>query len=570
MKMRRMVVAVGMILGVLFTGFALGQVAPVDVTVNGSTLANPVGAGFGWWEGAEPLLINLSAEPGDITRAEVYLPEEVIWHGVDCTQPDPWTFETVAILPDKAFAVIFKGTLTIGGAGGGHGGGGHGGHGGDPNEWAVAVSDIDIDADTDNSGEKTGMPARRSPSSNSSQRLQEDAREVTDNSDGEGGMVIGTGEDWCNVELTLHAKKQGTLTVTSSDANAVVIKTSAEGDIAPETIGPGTITRSYLIKAATTQPTATPVTISATFKGGEVGTVHDEFLVHVRDIVITHCPDFFVPGHENIIKYRIYPDTYTAAYGKLEIFHRDENGDPTGAAVYSYSGSELSCEGGAERMFTYSGTEINHDPGKYVVVIKFGADEESAASDMAGFDVKAWDLYAFFWDKLTDDEKAAIDNAYAQQPQYDPAENEFFGDGETMDAPEVYVAGIDAATVNSTNVSLTRWCWDETEEDAESLTIADGVETRNITAENWEESWGDKQWFDDRGSTVSDLNSIFYSMSEEDQYYELKFTIAAEGVTDKLANGFDGSDEDGIQRTVTYQLRIDGDGEVEILSETWE
>jgi len=44
-----------------------------------------------------------------------------------------------------------------------------------------------------------------------------------------------------------------------------------------------------------------------------------------------------------------------------------------------------------------------------------------------------------------------------------------------------------------------------------------------------------------------------------------------DGAIDKLGNLFDGDDgTGGEQRTVTYELRIDGDGEVEILEEAWE
>jgi len=183
---------------VLMAGLVSAEVPPITVTVNNSTLGNPIGAGFGWWEGAEPLDINLQADPGEITRADPYLPEEVIWNPTDSSQPDPWTFETAAILPDKAFAVIFKGTLTTGGTGG---------TGGSPTEWATAVSDIDIDCDSDNDSTDTGRP----PSDTDA----EDALEFVDGSSSTTphGMVMASGESWAQLRITGHIKRSGMVTI---------------------------------------------------------------------------------------------------------------------------------------------------------------------------------------------------------------------------------------------------------------------------------------------------------------------------------------------------------------------
>ncbi len=547
----------------------------VDVTVSAnSSLEKPVAAGFDRWEGAQPLQINIyAANPMDIASASVYLYEAVIWHPADESAPDPWIFETASILPDEAFAVVLKGSLKRSGGGGGGGG--------VTPDWAAAVSDIDIDADTDNSGELAGTPARRSPSDDASQRAQEDAREVTDNSDGEGGMVLGPDEDWANVKLKLHAKVKGTLSVTTDDSSKIQIKTDTGAVVQDEEVGPGPVTRDYLVKANTSDPTVLPVTIKATFtplssavSGTPVGTVEDEFLAHVRKVCITHCPDFFVPGHENIIKYRISPSGYTATYAKIEIFERDTNGDPTGAAVYSYTGDNLAKTGGSEHSFTYSGTDVSENPGRYVVKLSAGDSEETAASDKAGFDVKVWDLVAMFWDRLSDEEKAAMDAAFedsGEYPDYDPDSDPLFVGGTEVTAVDEYVSGIDVSTVTSSTVTIERWYWDETYGDAEALSIESVSGTEDMSESQWEARWGDKDWYDQRKSALVETNGEVYSMSEETQYYYVKCVVTSDGVFDLVENTYDGNeDTSDMERTVTYKLRLDGDGYAEILEEIWE
>lgn len=116
---------------------AVAPAVPIlrDVVVNGGSAANPIGVGFGVWEGAKPLKISLTAtDPDEIGTATMVPPENMIWWPTDKAPPDPWIFETAAILPDKAFAVRFEGTIAGGGT--------------TPAKWVAATSDVDLDCDS--------------------------------------------------------------------------------------------------------------------------------------------------------------------------------------------------------------------------------------------------------------------------------------------------------------------------------------------------------------------------------------------------------------------------------------
>jgi hypothetical protein len=55
-------------------------IPPRTVVVNGSSLANPIGVGFGHWEGAQVLTTSLSATPpSTIKTASPTAGEAVIW-----------------------------------------------------------------------------------------------------------------------------------------------------------------------------------------------------------------------------------------------------------------------------------------------------------------------------------------------------------------------------------------------------------------------------------------------------------------------------------------------------------
>ena len=294
----------------------------------------------------------------------------------------------------------------------------------------------------------------------------------------------------------------------------------------------------------------------------------------IYTVAILQCPAYFVPGHENKVKYRIYPDGYTASYGKFEIFKRDENDDPTGAAVYAYSGDDLNKAGGTERTFTYSGTDINYSDERYVVTISIGQDSIKCSSDTGSFDVVAWDLLGFFWDVVTSSEKTAIDEADEQSfPGYDQGFDKY----QAYDAGEdslPYCAGIDLTTVTSSKVTVTVWYWDETENDALSLSMDNATGTSTISSSDWENEWGqdpeDKEWCDDRGAGIADLNGTFYSMSESNQYFYLKIVVASDGVIDNVDNPFDANTADEtIQSTVRYKLKISGEGTLSFLETTY-
>jgi hypothetical protein len=310
---------------------------------------------------------------------------------------------------------------------------------------------------------------------------------------------------------------------------------------------------------------------------GETGSRNDNDIqlsntgITIFDVQITHCPTYFVPGHQNIIKYRIYPDDYNAAYGKLEIFARDENGNPTGSAIYtSY---DLNLGGGAERLVIYSGTQISYSPGQYIVRITVGESVGNAASDQSPFDVKAWDLLGFLWDYLSDEDKSATDQASEDKPDEYVAGWDPFVDDNTVDFP--YCAGVNSSTVNSSKVGVTVWYWDETEQNAVNLYIDDGTPTQEISDGDWGNVWGqdieDKPWYDERGSSLTNLNGTFYSMSEDDHYFYIKIVVAIDGVLDNVNNEFDANpDTEQREDTIIYKLKIDGDGNITIIEETYQ
>jgi len=186
-----------------------------------------------------------------------------------------------------------------------------------------------------------------------------------------------------------------------------------------------------------------------------------------------------------------------------------------------------------------------------------------------------WDLLALFWDELTEAEKTAIDDGYEEEyPDYyehfDPFD---LGSGDTSEEP--CCAGIANGTVMSAKVAVKVWYWDEEEIDANSLTIDNGTSTQGISAQDWLDVWGldgdDKDWYDERGGSVTDVNGVFYSMTETGQYFFLKMTVAADGVLDNLDNLFDAdpSTQDR-ESTVRDKLKIDGSGNLSILETTYE
>lgn len=199
--MRSCVFVLFMILTVGVAGSTSYGVEELNVTVEGSSLADPIGVCYGKWEGAEPLIINLSATGSlEIASAETYLPEDVIWNPTDASSPDPWTFETTGTLPDEAFAVMFKGKLKPSGAGGRGGG--------EKADWAAAVSDIDLDCDSDND---SSLPYR-APSRSS---IEDDLEFASGSSSTDPpGMVLSIGEDdavedWRKLIVSAHLKRSG-------------------------------------------------------------------------------------------------------------------------------------------------------------------------------------------------------------------------------------------------------------------------------------------------------------------------------------------------------------------------
>jgi len=267
--------------------------------------------------------------------------------------------------------------------------------------------------------------------------------------------------------------------------------------------------------------------------------------IYVYDVEIISCPAFFIPGHTNLIAYRILSDGYNPTYSKFEIFARDEYGNPTGPVVATMT--EINLSGQNNHTFSYNGTEITYDPGKYIAKISVGSDEYNLAFDTVPFDVRAWDLFYFFWDTLTEEEivEIILNDEEATQP---------------------YCAGVDYTTVTSEKVTVKLWYWDETENGALLLTIDDGVPT--IGYPDWPPEWGDKTWYDDRGAAFSDLNGTFYTMSEEGQWFFLRVTVANDGVYDNVGNEFD-SDEitAGIQKIRLFKLKIDALGIVTVIEE---
>jgi hypothetical protein len=170
-----------------------------EITVNSGSMQNPIGVGFGHWEGLEVLAIDLQADPGEISHAEMFAPEEVIWIAIDSSQPDPWTFETAAIFPDDAFAVVFRGSITSPTPGAG--------------EWAVAVSTVDLDCDSLNQYQGDyRTPAADDPVA--------DQAEYAGSHDFDGnvvGMNMAPSESWAMLTLRADIRRQGVLRLNADE-----------------------------------------------------------------------------------------------------------------------------------------------------------------------------------------------------------------------------------------------------------------------------------------------------------------------------------------------------------------
>jgi len=245
-----------------------------------------------------------------------------------------------------------------------------------------------------------------------------------------------------------------------------------------------------------------------------------------------------VPGHENHLTYRIYPDTYTASNGKIEIFPANAQGEITGNAVYSTTAFDKA--GGADRTFTYSGTDINWQVQYYVFKLSVGEHPDSFCSDSQHFSVEAYGLYYFFWDVL--------DNGYA--------------------------SGVDKDTVNTQKVSVSCWYWDETEASASSVNLGDIDLVENMSQELLDEldiTAQEKDWYVERGSVYVEVAGDFYATSEQDQYFYLKIAVSTGGVLDNAENPYDANTAtEDIENTVTYKLRISSSGSLSILETTYD
>ena len=164
MKARATIGLVLACVGALRCRTAAGAAIERDVVVNGGSLKNPIGAGFGWWEGAK-----ISSPP----LLQIPAPSKTLW----CLGPK-WPFGTrpirqirgcfksAAVLPNEAFAVRFHGTLS---AGPGKG------------QFAVAVSDVNIECDSLN----TSTLLYRAPSWSDA----EDAAEFPENGNSADGAA---------------------------------------------------------------------------------------------------------------------------------------------------------------------------------------------------------------------------------------------------------------------------------------------------------------------------------------------------------------------------------------------
>jgi len=251
-------------------------------------------------------------------------------------------------------------------------------------------------------------------------------------------------------------------------------------------------------------------------------------------VEITDCPQCFVPGHKNVVKYQISPGSYTAPFGRFQIFKRDGQGDPVGDPVYSTS--TFNKLGGREWEFVYSGTEVNYQDEDYLVKISVGQDEQSASSVSEQIEVVGFDLYYFFWDVL--------DNGYA--------------------------SGTDIGTVNNSKVSVACWYYDQIEDQAGSISMCDIAKVEDMDDQLAADLGIDKDWYTERGG-VSTRFSTFYAMSESDQHFYLRITVASDGVMDNAANPYDADPStDDVEATVRYKMKIDPNGQLSTLETTYE
>lgn len=323
-----------------------------------STEAKPHAVGFDVIPADKELHLYLEiAAPKKILTSNVETGMGTLWKLLPENKSDQshkWLTQDATT--DKKFAAMFNGTLEIPGTGPG---GGAGNQGQPPTFW-VQTSDIDIDADSDNSYDMAGTPPRRSPAVQQAARDLEDKYESASadgSSNGNGCMVMKIGEDWAYVELKLHAKVAGTLNVTSSDVTKLDIKTTTMQPVpANEAVAAGEITRTYIMKPVTTERTTTPVTVSAVYQpsadartGTQVGAIRDDILVNiVEGNVVTlaihntyDIDDDFVLKDGYVPVMVTWTDAPDSAARTVNLRETDANGDEkaSGATIAFYTKS---------------------------------------------------------------------------------------------------------------------------------------------------------------------------------------------------------------------------------------
>lgn len=273
------------------------------------------------------------------------------------------------------------------------------------------------------------------------------------------------------------------------------------------------------------------------------------------------CPAYLIPGHRIDLTYRLPAKAPTRVSGKLDVFRLQIDGRPSQQALVSMP---VQLERGSKKPITLDCSALPAVTADYLVRITAGKVQEYAAERRS--QVKAWDLIGCFVDSLTEAEKRAIDKEMNEVPEgYNPDSDPYFDD-EAEPEPMSYCSGMDPTTITSKQIAVKAWDWDQSELQGRRLYITGGVQSSNISAQDWQTVWdmkaAKKPWYDERGTVLYSLNGVFFTHNPG-QTTTVKMQVSENGALDNAGNIF-GEDYKTGKRdgTTVEKITIDGKGNV--------
>ncbi len=179
----------------------------------------------------------------------------------------------------------------------------------------------------------------------------------------------------------------------------------------------------------------------------------------------------------------------------------------------------------------------------------------------------------FFWDYLTEEMKAEVDNGPTIPTDYNPELDSSLTGEESTEKPP-YCAGVDASTVSPNTVTVKWWYSDEKEADAHATELSSIIPTESISDAEWQTKWGmsleQKQAYDERGGVATVLKHKFNATTRYN-YLFLKVTVSPDGVLDNVGNVYDANPEtEVIETSAKYTLKVAEGGALTIVRVTYE